>query len=68
MSRDVYAEKSGMIFDVGNYEIVKETDKAWLIKLVDPELDFQEWLPKSQAEIDPEEKLFIPDWLWDKYN
>jgi hypothetical protein len=46
--------------------IVKETGLAWLVLFNDdnPICPQQEWLPKSQCEIDEdEETISIPEWL-----
>lgn len=40
-------------------EIIKETDKAWLIKF---DNGFQDWFPKSYCRI-LNSKLYVPKWL-----
>jgi hypothetical protein len=51
-------EREEDILEFDLEELVKETDKAWLVKIEGEEM----WLPKSQVEIE-DEIVFIPEWL-----
>ena len=48
------------------YQRIKtETDEAYLFIISDTQ---EVWLPKSQIEIDEEDKeIYLPTWLHDKY-
>lgn len=45
-------------------EIVNESDAAWQIKFDD---ERTLWLPKSQCEVNENDKeVYMPNWLYDK--
>ena len=41
-------------------KIVKETDKAWCLRLASGEDD---WFPKSQCDIENDDTVVVPDWI-----
>lgn len=58
-------DKSNMVPLIGS-EIIKETEKAYLVKFTEAGQNFQKWIPISKAHINKIGQVCVPEWLFEK--
>jgi hypothetical protein len=58
-------DKSNMVPLIGS-EILRETEKAYLVKFMEGGVSFQKWVPISKCHINNVGQVTVPQWMFDK--
>jgi hypothetical protein len=58
-------DKSNMV-PLLQSELIRESDKAYLVRWKENDQQFEQWLPKSKTRINALKQYCVPQWLYDK--